>query len=575
MRRAWLVALLGCACSREDLGRVPRSALLVTLDTTRADALSCYGNPERTTPALDALAADGIVFDAAHTVMPLTLPAHASMLTGLAPLRHGLRDNGVAALPGAAETVAERARAAGLETAAFVSSVVLDDDFGLQQGFEVYSVPERRGAAERAHGAERPAQATVDAALAWLARRDPARPFFLWLHLYDPHHPYAPPASFAERFSTPYLAEVAAMDNALGRLLDGLRARGLLDETFVLALADHGEAFGEHGELTHGTYCYQTTLRIPLIARWGASTRPRGAGERSRELVSAIDVAPTLVEALGLRPLDGVDGRSFFSRALPAERGVYFESYYGYLSCGWSPLAGWMDERGKYVHSSEPELYDWRADPGEGTDLARERAGELGRYRDAIARLAGAPALDPEEIGGDGESLAGIRALGYAGGEGTDELPHPLAPSTLPSPRSQVGFFAQQARAQELSAAGRDEEAAAIYAEVLRATPSNFFAMDELGTHYLKLGRTAEAIEVLTRLAHEGPQRGRYYHKLGLALMTAGRFEDALAPLTRAVELTDGRPRYLDALREALERLGRGAEMAAIEARHRKPGRGE
>jgi arylsulfatase A-like enzyme len=572
MRHTAVIGLLVAACSCGDGRGERRSALLLTLDTTRADALSCYGNPEKTTPALDALAAEGVAFDAAHTVMALTLPAHASMLTGLSPLRHGLRDNGVAALPEAARTIADSARAAGLDTAAFVSSVVLDDDFGLDQGFDVYSVPKRRGAAERAHGAERSARATVDLALAWLAERDPGRPFFLWVHLYDAHHPYAPDADFAERFSQPYLAEVAAMDHELGRLLDDLRARGLYDETFVLALADHGEAFGEHGEITHGSYCYETTLRIPLIARWPEGTGARQAGTRSQELVSAIDVAPTLAEALDLAPLEGADGASFFARELPPERGVYFESYYAYLSCGWSPLAGWMDARGKYIHSSEPELYDWRADPLEARDLAGQRAGELERYRAAIARAAEAPALQVVEFGGDGELLADIHSLGYAGaGEGAGELPHPLAPNTLPSPRSQAGFFARQARAQELSAAGKEAEAAALYEGVLRDSPNNFFAMDELATHYLKLDRDEEAIAMLTRLAHDGPQRGRYYHKLGLALVKARRFEDAVAPLTRAVELTEGRPRYLDALREVLAELGRADEMAAIEQRHRQP----
>jgi arylsulfatase A-like enzyme len=546
--------------------------VLVTLDTTRVDALSCYGNREGTTPALDALAAEGVAFEAAHTVMALTLPAHASMLTGLAPLRHGLRDNGVAALPADAVTVATRARAAGIDTAAFVSSVVLDDDFGLAHGFTTYSVPERRGATERAHGAERGGRATIDLALAWLAARDATRPFFLWVHLYDPHHPYDPPPEFAGRFSTPYLAEVASMDRELGRLFEALRARGLWDETFVLALADHGEAFGEHGEFTHGTYVYESTLHIPFLARWPASAAERRVGERSGELVGAIDVAPTLIEALGLAPLEQIDGASFFARPLPVERGLYFESYYGYLSCGWSPLAGWLDERGKYIHSSEPEFYDWRADPREERELARERAGELGRYRDAIARVADAPTLAAAGIGSGGETLEGIEALGYAGagGEAGGELPHPLAPCSLPSPRSQVGFFAAQARAKELSLAGDDAGAAAVYEEVLRASPNNFFAMDELGTHYLQLGRTKEAVEVLTRLAQQGPQRGRYHHKLGVALMSARRFEDAVAPLLRAVELTDGRPRYLEALREALEHLGRAGEMDEIERRYRR-----
>jgi tetratricopeptide (TPR) repeat protein len=428
-------------------------------------------------------------------------------------------------------------------------------------------VPERKAAAERTHGAERPARATIDAALAWLRARDPERPFFLWVHLYDAHDPYTPPVDFAQRFSTPYLGEVAAADHELGRLFETLRSSGRFDETFIVALADHGEAFGEHGEVTHGTFCYETTLHIPLLARWPKSSPARRTGVSS-ELVSAVDIAPTLLEALALPPLDGVDGLSFYSRALPAERGIYFESYYGYLSCGWSPLTGWLDARGKYIHSSEPEFYDWRADPRELTDLASARAGALAPYRDSIARLADAPALASAAVNGDAETLARIQALGYASsGESDGELPHPLAPNTLASPRSQASFFLKQARAKERLAQRDPAGAAEIYREVLRESPNNFFALEELGTLATELGKTDEAIPLLTRLAHEGPQRGRYYHKLGLALMAAKRFEDALVPLLHAAELTGGRPRYLEALRDAYARLGRAEEMAAIEAR--------
>jgi arylsulfatase A-like enzyme len=570
MTRMPLVGLLALACGRAEV-RGPRSAVLVTLDTTRADALSCYGNPEATTPHLDALAREGVVFDAAHTVVPLTLPAHVSMLTGLFPPRHGLRDNGAGALPESAETLATRAQAAGLATAAFVSSVVLDEDFGLARGFARYSVPERRGAAERAHGAERPARATIDAALAWLAEQDPARPFFLWVHLYDPHHPYAPPAEFAGRFSSPYLGEVAALDHELGRLFAALRARASWDETFVLALSDHGEAFGEHGEVSHGVYCYQTTLRIPWIARWPASARTRAPGTRTDELVSVVDVAPTLVEALGLEPLAGVDGTSVFARPGAPGRGVYFESYYAYLNYGWSPLAGWMDARGKYVHSAEPELYDWKADPGEARERSGERPAELERYRGAIARVADAPALAVAPLGAGDEHLEALQALGYAGaGEVGAELPHPLASSALPSPRSQVGFFAQQARAQALAAAGDRAGAAAVYAEVVRAAPGNHFAVDELAELTLELGRAVEAVELLTRLCAEGPPRARNFHRLGTALLAAERPAEAVAPLARAVELSNGRPRYLEVLREVLARLGRTAESDALEARYRE-----
>jgi tetratricopeptide (TPR) repeat protein len=253
---------------------------------------------------------------------------------------------------------------------------------------------------------------------------------------------------------------------------------------------------------------------------------------------------------------------------MPAERGLYFESYYGYFSCNFSPLAGWLDARGKYIHSSAPELYDWRADPGETRDLAGERAQDVERYRAALARAAEAPALASEALGAESEVLAEIQDLGYAGGaEGAGELPHPLAPSTLPSPRSMASFFADQARAQELTAAGDLAGAVRVYEGVLARHAENFHALEELGTLYLQLGRAAEAVTVLERLVRTAAPRGRQHQKLGLALVAAGELEKSVPVLVRAVELTNGRPRYLQSLREVLARLGREEEMAALEAR--------
>ena len=424
-----LLALAGLGCRRPP---ERHSALLVTLDTTRADALSCYGNPERTTPELERLAAEGLCFDGAHTSAPLTLPAHASMLTGLAPPRHGLRVNGEQALAEEATTLAERAREAGIDAAAFVSAGVLGAAFGLGQGFEPYSVPDPPRAARRGHGAERPAAETVGEALAWLAARDTDRPFFLWVHLYDAHAPHVAPAPFAARFSTPYLGEVASMDRELGRLLAALRANGRERSTFVLVVGDHGEAFGEHGEVEHGLDVFETTLRVPLVGRWPDDDRRRPAGTRSDELVGVIDVAPTLAEALGLAPLPDVDGLSFYSGPLPASRGLWFESYQGYLERGAAPLAGWMDTRGKYLHGSPPTWFDWRADPGETRDLLADHARDAELFRAEMRRLLAAPALTPHEPG-DPEARAEVEALGYGGAAGPlESFPDPLAPSAAP-----------------------------------------------------------------------------------------------------------------------------------------------
>ena len=228
------------------------SAVLITLDTTRDDAVGAPG----VTPHLDALARDGVRFERAYTVAPLTLPAHASMLTGLVPLRHGLRVNGAGALPLAASTLAEHAAAAGLRTGAIIGAVVLDGAFGLDQGFETYDVPPHGRQQRDTHFAMRTGAEVVELALAWLDEGDPRAPFFLWVHLWDPHAPYDAPAELAGRFPEhPYLDEVAAADAAVGTLIAGLTARGLMERTAILVVGDHGEAFGEHGELTHGTYC--------------------------------------------------------------------------------------------------------------------------------------------------------------------------------------------------------------------------------------------------------------------------------------------------------------------------------
>ncbi len=583
-------ALLGfallCGCGSERTSDL--SALLLTLDTTRADALSCYGNARGTTPALDSLAAEGVLFEAAHTVAPLTLPAHATMLTGLYPLRHGLRDNGVAALSGSGETLAEAARAAGLRTAAFVSSVVLDDTFGLDQGFEHYDVPPRGSWEddERHLGAERPARVTIDAALAWLRTLRPGERFFLWIHLYDPHFPYAPPAPFEREFQdSPYFGEVAAMDREIGRLLDALRADGTLEHTFVLALSDHGESLGEHGELTHGAYCYESTLRIPMIARFPSGVGDRRAGERSSELVSAADVGPTLAEALGLpglppgparpegtgpaRPaVTGPDGLSFFRQRIPDERGLYFESYFGYLNYGWSPLAGWMDRRGKYLHSSEPELFDLNSDPAESQDRAREPGVELEPYRRALAALASRPALERSQQEIDEDTLAGIQGLGYAAlGDPSASLPHPLEPSDAPSPRSQQDFLAESARGKTLAEQGAIDEAAAIYEKLLSENPRNFLVLERLATYRLKQRRAADAVELLQQLVRTGPQRGKSYYELGIALRADRRPQEAIEALQRAVDITNGRRRYVDELVEVLRKAGRAAEAEELETR--------
>jgi arylsulfatase A-like enzyme len=575
------LALLTCAAGLwvsacDGASERRTSCLLITLDTTRADALSCYGVARDVTPQLDRLAADGRLFLDAITTCPETLPAHASMMTGLQPIRHSVRRNAASALPAVADTLAERALAAGYQTAAFLGAVVLDTPFGLAQGFEVYDVPERTGKRTSVRFQERAGREVVDRALAWLARREPDRPFLLWVHLFDAHAPYEPPTDLraGALAGAPYLGEVAEVDRQVGRLLDTLRASGALDSTLVVALGDHGEGLDEHGEHTHGTYCYQPTLAIPLIVRAPLDER-RGA--RVSGLASAVDVFPTVLGALALGDAGDVDGQDLLAHPPEPERGLYFECYTPHFAYGWSPLAGWIDARGKYIHSSAPELYDWRADPREERDLASERPQECARYRAAIARQAERPALATAAASGsDAELVRGIQALGYAAvGLDAGEAPHPLAASDRFAPAARVRELAATLDGELLGARGDFAGAERLLSQVVAENPRNVQALDHLVFALVSLQRYAEAqprIEQLLALGHVSA--GNLYY-LGYCHYVVGRKEEALAAWRRSDVLDPDQRHVLEGLARVLGELGRAGEanelrarLAALERKH-------
>ncbi len=563
LRIPLLALALSCGCERAP-AQPPLSILLVTLDTTRADALGCYGGRRAATPALDALARESLLFERAHTVAPITLPAHASILTGLYPPRHAVRENGLWPLSGSADTLAERCAAAGLQTAAVVASSVLDRTFGLAQGFETYrgSALEQRTTVY----ASLPARVVVDEALAWLRARDRARPFFLWVHLYDPHAPYDPPAAFVRGRSglELYFGEVESMDRELGRLLEALRVEGVLGSTVVAVVADHGEALGEHGEITHGAYAWQTTLHVPLLLRYPDGAR---AGEREHGLVGVADLFPTLLEAIGATPPEGLDGASLWRRAPPAGRGLYFESEMGWLAFGWSQLVGWMDERCKYLHSAEPQLFDLARDPAERHDLLEgdaRGAPDVEPFRRAIAEVFRRPALPVEPTAALDPALeASLRALGYAAAPhaGT-ALPDPLAPTDRPSPTSRVDEFHALLNATGLVDTGHLDEGIAVLERALAEGPASAFVLEQLSSALLRRDRAAEALPLLERLTRDFPPRSVDFQNLASAHAALGRDEEAVAVLQRAIALDPRNGAALRGMARLLERMGRADEAA-------------
>ena len=552
--------LLGCSqnggAEAPPIG--PLHTVLITMDTTRADALGCYGRSPAVTPNIDDLAAKGIVFERAYTVAPLTLPSHASMLTGLYPVRHSLRENGLWPLPAEADTLAERARAVGYQTGAFVAAVVLDETFGLAQGFDTYEGPSVPQQSASSHYTERSGAEVVKSALAWLGARDPNRPFFLWVHFFEPHQPYEAASKHVDAAKDPYLAEVAAMDQHIGTFIDGLEQLGVLDKSLIALVGDHGESLGEHGELSHAVYCYESVLRVPWILLFPNGWR---AGERSQAIVSVVDVYPTLARGMGLQS-SSIDGLDLWSTP-DSDRGTYFESYSGYLSFGMSPLTGWLDTDGKYIHSSSPELFDTHNDPGETTNLAEERAPSLERYRRAIAAISEAPALEARRGQGiDTELAQGIAGLGYVTTPGIEAaLPPPLAKVDLPAPAEESQNYTDTLIGLAHLNEGHLDQAEAILSKVIARNPDSYVAREKLANCLMQSKRSAAALPHLQRLVQERPMFAGSHYNYASCLRDAGQTDEAIASYWRAIEL-DPKFLFMDTLMRYLRELKRPGQEA-------------
>ncbi|HEY8120956.1 MAG TPA: sulfatase, partial [Myxococcota bacterium] len=406
------LTVLLAACSREPR---PERVLLITVDTLRADHVGAYGDELARTPALDALAAAGARFDAAISPTPITLPAHTTLMTGLEPPHHGVRGNGVFALPAEIPTLAAQLQGEGFATAAFVGAIVLDRRYGLARGFDHYDdAMSLRHSAKGGGYAERRAEAVVDSAIAWLEAA-PSR-WFVWVHVYDPHAEYDPPPAWKDRIPRDaYRSEIAYADAQLRRLFELVSARWRDGKTLIVATADHGESLGEHGEPTHSFTLYDATQRVPLLVA-GPGIE---AGTVVANVVRLADLAPTLLALAGAKPLpetDGMDVSGALRGSDGAERLAYLETIDTRLNQGWSPLYGVRGPRWKYIRAPRPELYDLIADPGERRDLSSSEpriAQELDRE---VSRAhAGARALAWASAAPSAAERAQLESLGYVG----------------------------------------------------------------------------------------------------------------------------------------------------------------
>ncbi len=424
--RAWVIGAALTAASTSCAPPPPTNLVILTLDTTRADRLSAYGFQSASMPAIDRLAREGIVFQQAMTVAPLTLPAHCSLLTGLYPPSHGVRDNASPPLDPSHRTLATLLHDRGFRTAAFVGASVLAADRGLARGFDLYRDTTTTDADAPAR-VRRPGNEVVDDALRWLNDRDTS-PFFLWVQLYDAHAPYQPPEPYRSQYgSDPYEGSLAFLDSQVGRVVQSLEARHQLSRTLVVLAGDHGESLGDHGELEHGVFLYDSVLHVPLLMRV-----PGVAPRLFAPVTSLVDVLPTMFSFLHLPPVqvDGLDLAPAIRGAVRTiERPVYAESLYP-ERVGWSALRALRDERFKFIDAPRPELYDLETDPFEernryapGLATARAMVGHL----DALAALWRGPAVGQvEPVPAD--VRARLAALGYVSEDARSAGPSGLDP---------------------------------------------------------------------------------------------------------------------------------------------------
>jgi arylsulfatase A-like enzyme/Tfp pilus assembly protein PilF len=552
-----LPAMLSASCvfggdSSQDFSALregePFNVLVITIDTIRADRIGAYGYDDVETPAMDALAREGVLFSKAYSTTPLTLPAHTTIFSGTYPLYHGVRDNGGYVVPEDLTTMAELFAEQGYDTAAFIAAYVLDSRWGLNQGFDTYfddfDVRDQRFISMGS--VQRPANEVIDETAAWLdeGRDDP---FFLWVHLYDPHAPYEPPEPYLSQYAgSRYAGEIAFTDSQIDRLLGALEERGLRDNTFIVLAGDHGESLGEHGEGQHGFFIYEGATHVPLII-W--TPFEKFGGIERGEVVSLVDIMPTVLEMCGLETPEHVQGASlvpYFSSAFaPDPRYVYSETFYPRLHYGWSELTSIQDEQYKLIMSPEPELYDLVEDPEETTNLAEERRAIFGQLRDDAEELVAR--LSEEEsqaafMDVDEETMKKLASLGYIG---SFQISSEGPAESLPSPREKIGIYNKSIDARHAMQVEHYDEAESLFSEILAEDPGVLAAYQGLAQLYTLEERFAEAVEVRRTAIPLKPDDPLGYVHLAEAQISLGDLDAAKATALGALDIVAPHPQIL------------------------------
>ena len=534
---------------------MPRgNVLLITIDTLRRDRVGAFGGRGGLTPTLDRLAANGIRYDRTYSHVPMTLPEQTSILTGLTPRRTGVHTNTLTRLDSSIDTLATVLKADGYRTGAFVGAFVLDARFGLARGFDVYDdrVPLARSASF--HIAERGAMEVVKLAGDWIVAQQTRGPWFSWIHLFDPHAPYAAAVDCRSQGRSAYDAEVACTDRAIGVLLDRLRAAQALDRTLIVVTADHGESLGEHGETTHGLFAYNATLAVPLIIS--------GAGTGRVEVpVAHADIMPTVLDVVtagGAAPRRRLDGQSLLG-TLTADRPIYFESLDAYLTRGWAPLRGVIHGAVKYVDLPQDELYELDVDPGEEHNRVAQdpRATAM---RAALRTLSSAPESQGTTARVDAEAASRLRSLGYVG----RAAPLNAHPSAADDPKRLVALNERFNSALTAFDEHRADVALSEFVAILRERPDFLSARTSAATVLLNNGRGNDAVRLLEEAPLSQHASTEWSINLGAALRELGRVREAATVLEAARNAGADEPELTQNLATVYAALGRTNEARIL-----------
>jgi choline-sulfatase len=574
----WIVAsLIGCSAERKtelpQPGPIrapwldvkgaggPWNIVLLTLDTVRSDRLGCYGNKDGITPRLDALAARGVLFEQAITPIPVTLPSHTTMLTGLNPQVHGVRNNGTFVLDPKHVTLAELLKEQGYATGATLGAIPLERRYGLDQGFDTYDdafAPTSNTQEQQ----QRTADQITDLTLQWIRGhldKSPNQPFFHWSHYYDAHFPYVPPEPYRSRFAHPYDGEIGFVDAEIGRLLDGLEALDLMRRTWIVVVADHGEALGEHGETYHSVLLYRATQDVPLImvppGEWKGLPDADLRGRRVNQVVSLQDIAPTLVNALGL-PEDKTLGKGISLLDLLAGRSegpvvAYMETLVPYLEYDWCELRGVRMNGWTYIRAPERELYNIASDPKEAKNVYAKNA-EIAGKLEAWCAYFSDEETELKMQQPDQQTVERLRSLGYVGN---------ATPSGSPvndkDPKHLMDVYQQLLNARSALEANNPPAARTILDSALRQDPGNPEATRLLGSTLMTLGQPAEAAKAYEALRKRYPGTVQYVIDLAYCRLRTGRVKEGADLLEEVLRMNPSEPVAIELYPRALAASGR------------------